>query len=686
MLKYGEILAPVGSAETLVSAVRCGADAVYLGLKEFSARRNAENFDITELEKSVKYCHIRGVKVYLTLNILIKENELEAAFSLARDAYNIGIDGIIIEDLGLAKILREKIPGLKLHASTQMSVHTASALPILKEMGFTRVVAAREMSKTDLISLCEKAKELGMEIEVFVHGALCMCMSGQCQLSAFLGSRSGNRGLCAGPCRLPFETENGTGYDLSLKDLSLLDYLGELSKMGVVSFKIEGRMKRPEYVAAAVTCARQSLDRGYVDRDLAGTIKDVFSRQGFTDGYYVNNLGKVMFGIRTKEDVVSANKAFPVLHELYRAERKSVPISIKAEILKDKPISITFSDGENTVCVKGDIPQTAQKKAIAYEEVLKNITKLGGTPYFDEGGSVRLDEGLFVSAGALNELRRKAVSELDRKRSEVKHEKSSAVYEKAYSVSHMKIPKIICRFSNIQQIPEDLSGVDAVIYPIWCNPDLAPKHQNLIVEIPRGIFGEKKIEELLGLFKERRFNGAMCGNLSAVEIAKNQGFNIIADAGLNVFNSESAKKVQEWGTKAITLSYELSLAEAEFKSDLPKGIIAYGNVPLMLFKNCPLKNGKSCKDCDKKGVLTDRKGIEFPIACNFGDKGLGYSEMLNSVPIWLADRKNELNFDFITLYFTNEDKERVSEVINAYKNNLPPDIKHTRGLYYRGTL
>ena len=244
-----EILAPVGSREMLVAAVRSGADAVYLGAKEFSARRNAENFGVFELKNAIEYCHIRGVKAYLTLNILIKEREFKSAFDLAKNAYNLGIDGIIIEDLGLAKILREKIPDLKLHASTQMSVHSVSALPILKEMGFVRVVAAREMSKKDLISLCKRAEELGMEIEVFVHGALCMCLSGQCQLSAFLGQRSGNRGLCAGPCRLPFKVEKGTGYDLSLKDLSLLDHLNELREMGVKSFKIEGRMKRPEYVA-----------------------------------------------------------------------------------------------------------------------------------------------------------------------------------------------------------------------------------------------------------------------------------------------------------------------------------------------------------------------------------------------------------------------------------------------------
>lgn len=681
MNKECEILAPVGSEEMLISAVRCGADAVYLGAKEFSARRNAENFSLMQLENAIKYCHIRGVKVYLTLNILVKENELKDAFELAKQAYNSGVDGIIIEDLGLAKILSEKIPELKLHASTQMSVHSVSALPILKEMGFVRVVAAREMSKKDLECLCNKAKELDMEIEVFVHGALCMCLSGQCQLSVFLGSRSGNRGLCAGPCRLPFKAENGTGYDLSLKDLSLLDFLSELKEMGVVSFKIEGRMKRPEYVAAAVTAARQSLDNGYVNPEIAEILKGVFSRSGFTDGYFTDRLGKEMFGIRTKEDVVSANKVFPTLHELYRAERKSVPISVKAEILENKPIKLTFDDGENAVEVTGETPQKAKNKAVTYDDVLKNITKLGGTPYYDVGGGVRLDEGLFVPASSLNELRRKATEKLDVCRSQCEIQKSDAEYKNSVSVGAKRTPKLVCRFEDKSQVPDDLSGVSAVIYPLEKEPLNIPDIKK-IVDIPRGIISEELIAKRLTLFKEKGFDTALCGNLAAVEIAKQQGFSILADTGLNIFNSESVKWAEDKGFKAVTLSYELGLEECEFESEIPKGIIAYGNVPLMIFKNCPVKNGRTCDKCDKNCLLTDRMGVEFHVRCR-----MGYSEMLNSVPIWLADRKAELShLDFLTLYFTNESKERAQTVINAYKNGLAPDVKHTRGLYYRATI
>ncbi len=681
----GEILAPVGNREMLIAAIRSGADAVYLGAKDFSARRNAENFTLEELKGAIEYCHIRGVRVYLTLNILIKDSEMELAFDLAKNSYNMGIDGIIIEDLGLARILHEKIPDLKLHASTQMSVHSPSALPILKKLGFTQVVLGREMAKTDIKQFCQRANALGITVEAFVHGALCMSVSGQCLLSAFLGSRSGNRGLCAGPCRLPFKAQNGTGYDLSLKDLSLFDYIKELNSLGVGSFKIEGRMKRPEYVAAATFACRQALDTGTVDASLAETLKNVFSRQGFTDGYYTNRLGINMFGTRTKEDVVSANTAFPVLHEIYRNERQAVNVSIKAKIKENEPISLTLSDGENEVTATGSIPQKSQNKPLDANDALKSLSKFGGTPYTDIGGGINIDDGLFVPKGELNSLRRKAVELLDKARAEIKNKPTEACYftpEKAQKTD--KTPKIFARFENAEQIPENLNGIDAVIFPLEQNPEaLTLANTELIVDIPRGITSESLIEKRLRLFKEKGFKTALCGNLAAVEIAQKNGFEVLGDTGLNISNSESLKTAQMLGINRALISAEAPLSDIlSLNSGPQKGIVAYGNIPLMLFKNCPLKNGISCQKCDKNGVLTDRMGIKFPVRCR-----LGYSELLNSVPIYLADRKNELaGLDFIVLYFTKEEKSETQKIISAYKNGESSNIPHTRGLYYRGTI
>lgn len=679
----GEILSPVGSKEMLYAAVRSGADAVYLGAKDFSARRNAENFDAFELSDVVKYCHIRNVKVYLTLNILIKDGEFRDAVALATNAYNAGIDGVIVQDLGLAEFLHDTLPDLPLHASTQMSIHSPASLPLLKELGFKQVVVAREMPFEDLKNFCREAELLDITVEVFVHGALCMSVSGQCLLSAFLGSRSGNRGLCAGPCRLPFKTENGTGYDLSLKDLSLIDYIPQLYKIGVRSFKIEGRMKRPEYVAAATKACKDALINGVIDTELKQTLGNVFSRSGFTAGYLENKLGREMFGIRTKEDVVSADKAFPILHELYRRENQNVKVSVTAKIKENQPISLTLSDGQHTATATGDIPQKAQKKALTYDDTLKNLTKFGDTPYFADDTEISIDNGLFVPVSVLNNLRRSACELLDRKRSAITRQKAEIPFiPSLLPQNKTKTPDIVIRLEHHHQIPTDLSGIKAVIVPLEKDFEKIDGVIN-VVDIPRGIISEKQIENRLITYKQKGFDSCLCGNLSAVKIAKKTGFNIIADTGLNIHNSCSAKVIKELGAKAIILSSELTVdAVRNLASPIPKGIITYGNIPLMLFKNCPIKNGKSCNECDQTGFLTDRLGIKFPVRCR-----MGYSELLNSVPLWLGDKQNDLSsLDFQVLYFTNETAEQTSDVIARFKNSKPSAQKYTRGLYYKGTL
>lgn len=679
-----EILSPAGNTEMLTAAVRSGADAVYLGAKEFSARRNAANFDDDELKAAVEYCHIRGVKVYLTLNILIKDAELESAFRLAQRAYNYGIDGIIIADMGLAAVLHRLLPELPLHASTQMTVHTPSALPLLKKAGFCRVVAGREMSRAELKEFCAEAKRLGLETEVFVHGALCMSVSGQCLLSAFLGSRSGNRGLCAGPCRLPFSAPGGTGYDLSLKDLSLINHLNDLREMGVSSFKIEGRMKRPEYVAAATAACRSALDNGYVAEELDTALKNVFCRSGFTDGYFTGKTGREMFGTRTKEDVAAATGAMSFVHGIYRFERGNVKIDASLSARREEPLTLTLDDGENRVTVTGDIPQNAVNKAADEKSLIAGLEKFGSTPYTLKGISAVCDGGLFVSAAALNDLRRRACAELDSRRAEVNHPQNSAVYKpERTGGTRRKEPRLYARFESAGQIPDDLEGISALIFPLENEPEGLHSGIELIADIPRGIISDKTTAERLRLFKSAGFKTALCGNLSAVKTALDEGFSVIADTGMNVYNSESAAAVSGMGAERIVLSSEVTLADAEsLCSPVPKGAVIYGNIPLMLFRNCPLKNGRDCKQCDRNGFLTDRKNTRFPVRCR-----MGYSELLNSVPVWLADKKDDIRgLDFAVLYFTRETKERVSEVIKAYKNGYACDTEYTRGLFYRGSL
>ncbi len=673
-----EVLSPVGSREMLEAAVRSGADAVYMGLKDFNARRNADNFGDTDFASSVEYCHIRGVKVYLTLNTLLSDSELSDAFLVAKKAYKAGVDAVIVQDIGLARLLSDSLPMLNLHASTQLTAHSPSALPFLKELGFTRVVASREMSKRELIEFTDCAKKLGLEVEVFVHGALCMCMSGQCYLSAMLGGRSGNRGLCAGPCRLPFSAQNGNGYDLSLKDLSLVDYIDELKDMGICSLKIEGRMKRPEYVAAATAVCRKTVD-GENCEELKDTLYKVFSRSGFTDGYYKSKLGADMFGIRTKDDVTLSAGVIKGLHELYRNERQSVHITGEFSMnAVGEEIYLTVSDGENRTSVTGEKAQAAINRAADEEYLRAQLSKTGGTPFVFDEIKISLGEGLAISAGALNALRREALEKLSQLRHKGKPCEATSKFRDKDHVKGQR--KLLAEFYDIAQIPDDLSGLSGVIVPLESDFTSLSLNLPVYISIPRGIENEEFILNRLNLAKEYGALGAFCGNIAAVTLCRKAQITPLFHYSMNVFNSQSAQCAESFAAGAVTLSAELKTdAINKILSPLPTGIIAYGRLPLMLTRNCPLKNGRTCAECDKNGVLTDRKGISFPVRCR-----MGYSELLNSKPIYLAERQDEFSVDYMVLLFTTETKKECSDIIDRYNTLKRPDGDYTRGLYYRG--
>ncbi len=673
-----EILAPVGNREMLISAVRSGADAVYLGAENFNARRNAENFSLAALDEALEYCKINGVKVYLTLNTAVTNDEMASAVDVAEEAFKKGIDGVIVADSGLARRLHIELPELPLHASTQMSVHSQSALPALKKMGIKRVVLSREMDKNSIAEFTKKANEIGIETEVFVHGALCMSVSGQCLLSSVIGGRSGNRGLCAGPCRLPFK--NGSSdYALSLKDLSLLNYVKELKEMGVSSLKIEGRMKRPEYVAAAVTAFKKAAN----DEDIISISKmlsDVFSRSGFTEGYYKNALGDNMFGIRTRDDVLASKEVMNEIHSLYRNEFQRVPISIKAEIRVGKAAKLILEDAQNTVTVLGEIPEKAKNKALEKNAVENAVTKLGGTPYFAEKIEILLDDGLFLSGSQLNTLRRNAVLELNKKRCQ-KPSVKRMEYEECFGDAFGKVPKLFCRFENALQIPQNLSGVATVVLPLFADfKDLnLDENIEIAAELPRGILNEEVIAKRLNEIKKFGIKTAFCGTFAAKQLAEDEGYKVFSDIGFNTFNNETVKALENMGVSGVILSPELSVSGVNgIKSNIPRGIFAYGRLPIMLTRNCPVKN-KGCDSCNKDRFLTDRTGAKFPVSCVNG-----FSEIFNSKPHYLADKMNDFSgIHFAYLYFTFEERKEAEEIIESFKKGKKPTGEFTRGLYYR---
>ena len=693
-----EILAPVGNGEMLTAAVRTGADAVYFGSDKFNARRNADNFNKEQLKEAIEYAHLNNVKCYLTLNTVIKDGEFKDAIELVEEAVALGIDAVIVQDIGLAKLLHKSFPSLALHASTQMSVHSAAALELLKKMGFSRVVPARELTKAELISLCKKAKELSIEVEVFVHGALCMCLSGQCFFSAFLGGRSANRGLCAGTCRLPFLAKGGTGYDLSLKDLSLIDYLNELTEMGITSFKIEGRMKRPEYVAAAVTAIRQMVDFGKVEPKILSLLEQSFSRDGFTDGYYTNAFGKNMFGVRSEYDKQLTADSLSQIHGLYRNELQKVPLNMSLTVTAEKPASLTVEANKINVTVLGDLPERAINAPLTNEKAATALSKLGGTCYFANNLTFDIQNGLMLPLSSLNKLRKTAVLKLNEQRL-----KKSTLQKANISVEHKntqkrKISGFYVRFANFEQFKncanllQKLKGyslpAEILIESLQGNPSSEIKNMlmNSYAELPRASTSDEYITNVLKKLKQNNIISIVCHSLAQVILAANKGFKIMGGFSLNLFNTKSLEAVEDMGISDAVISPELSLSEICNLGDtkaLKIYSMCYGRQPLMLTRNCPVKNGVGCKGkTNGCCTITDRKKQSFPIICQNG-----FSTVLNCKITDISDSVSRLEADYGFLYFTLETPKEALEVINAFlsgKSHSGAD--YTRGLFKSGVL
>lgn len=659
-----EILAPAGSMESLIAAVRCGANAVYLGTKGINARRGATNFTFEELKQAVEYCHARDVKIYLALNILISDSERELAYKTVEAGLSLGVDAFIIQDLGLAKIIHSHFPTARMHASTQCSVNSPEGFKALEKMGFVRAVLPREMS---LDEIKEIRQATDMELEMFVHGALCMCMSGQCYLSAMLGGRSGNRGLCAQPCRLGFSADASRSCDLSLKDLSLIGNINEIAQAGVVSLKIEGRMKRPEYVAAAVTSCKKAIDGEYSASD-ENTLKSVFSRTGFTDGYFTGER-KDMFGTRQKEDVVAAKDVLKELSHLYDNENPLVPIDIEFICKANRKAELTATALGKTVTVTGTVPEKAINKPMTEESVETRLAKFGNTQFYLNNITIDLDDGLILPASVINSMRREAVEMLDK----VEIQPFTQMPYKAEKYKEKDCtPYYTARFLNPDSIP-DKHPFKRIFIPIWSSDeDFVDNRAG--VEVPRGLFGmEEKLTKRLEHLKKIGVRKALCSNLGAYSLSQKMGFEVYGDFGLNIFNSESAQLFN-----SPILSFEATLEQTNRIGAKDTGIIGYGYLPLMLTRNCPIKNHLGCSRCT--GKLTDRKGFEFKVKCS----PYPCVEVLNPVPVYMGDRQKEIKTDFIHFYFTDESKNQVEQIINLFKTGGQFDGKYTRGLTYRG--
>lgn len=684
MKKKIEILAPAGAFESVKAAVRTGASAVYIGAKSFSARASADNFNGEDMEQAVRYCHERRVKLYLALNTLIRDDELPLALEVVKQACVCGVDALIVQDLGLANIVKKLAPTMPLHASTQMSIHTPGGARLLYSLGFKRVVLARELSREEIQEIVSSCP---IETEVFVHGALCMCVSGQCEFSAMLGGRSGNRGRCAQPCRLPFSVSGGNGAALSLKDLSLLEYLKDLEEMGVTSAKIEGRMKRPEYVAAAANACAAALD-GELKPEEKERLEAVFSRSGFTDGYYKGNINRNMFGVRSKENVTAADKKLlDSLKGLYKDERQSLPISFEFTLKRGQAAELKAASGEFSVCVQGEQPQEAQRVELSEEKAEAQLNKTGGTPFFTKDTALDIDKGLAFPLSAINAMRRECISKLE--------DKYCAGSEKRFSMPQKNkiIPysadkklKIRTRFTSCK-IPEELKGCEIAFVPLFSLEkdikDLIDRGFCVGAEIPRCIFGkEEAVKKRLERMRQLGIEHTLVSNIGVIDLAKELGFKLHGSFALNAFNTEALEFFKSLGLCDIELSLELTAQQMKMLGGtIKRGAVSVGRAPLMVTRTCPMKNGgQGCKNCS--GYITDRKNNRLPLKCD----GIT-TEVLNPVTTYAQHIFEAADYlDFVTLRFSVETEEEILKLYNAVIKGTHLTGEYTNGLYKRGVI
>mgnify|MGYP004509234107 FL=1 len=689
-----ELLSPAGGYDALVAAVQSGADAVYMGFGAFNARRSAKNFTDEDFASAVRYCHLRGVRVFLTLNTLVTDRELPQAAEALRNASRMGVDAVLVQDWGLLTLAKEIVPDLPIHASTQMSLFTLGGANEAAALGMERVVLARELCRDDIAEIC---KGCGAEIEIFGHGALCMCYSGQCEMSAVLGQRSGNRGACAQPCRLPYGVNAPcrNGYPLSLKDANLSACLQDMERIGVDCLKIEGRMKRPEYVAVVTGIYRRLLDEQRQPTAAEGAaLEQAFSRSGFTDGYWRGKKGKAMFGTRP-ENAPEPKELFAKAREVYEngRENRKIPVILHLIVRRGEPVrlggSCAIHGGVTIAMAQGDAPEEARNRAVTAEELRQRLSKTGGTVFTADSVEIDLDEGLMVSASVINGLRREVLDALAARREDIPARRELPAsplpdapeppQEMAFTVSVSRAPQVTA---------ELLAEKPAIVY--------VPAEELDALE-PVGLHGETELcavlprvfrtadEQPLRVMLERHpeVTSVAIGNLGHLPIVRGLDRTLRGDFGLNVYNSRAVKFWRDRGLSSVTVSFELRWQQVR---DLAKyadceGIV-YGRLPLMITENCVTKNNVGCAH-GAGSVLTDRTGAQFPVQCVYGCR----CEIENGKVLVLADKPEvfRCGLRYGRLRFTTESPEACAAILRAHKvGAVTAGEDATRGLFYRG--
>lgn len=690
-----ELLSPAGSPEAVIAAVQNGADAIYMGLGNFNARRGAKNFTDEEFERSMRYCRIRGCKVYVTLNTLVNDREIAQAVESARLASELGADGIIIQDLGLAYAIRQALPDIPLHASTQMSIHNLAGVEAAAEMGMTRAVLARELSLEQIKFITQHAS---IETEVFVHGALCFCQSGQCYMSALIGRRSGNRGMCAQPCRMQYSLGGRMDdYPMSLKDNCLVDRLRELEDAGVACLKIEGRMKRPEYTAIVTKIYSKALkEHRQPSAEEMETLEKAFSRQGFTQGYF-NGDKKDMFGRREEPDK-DTEKLFTLARKGYsEGELRRVPVHFYTVAEKGMPVkAIAFDDDGNRAAAMGGVPEKARGQGLTATYITEQMFKTGGTPYNCVENRAQADPGLYLPASEINDLRRRLVTELSEQRAKPPRRRVGKLPEKPKGKLPTGDPAMIFQVLTEEQLSPEL----AALKPKYLYVPLTLMTEKLdllrpfaeqgtipVAVLPRVIADNEAaaVYDMLSRMFDQGVNEALVGNLGHAMLAKKAGMKLRGDFGLNTFNSMSMEVIRQAGFISATASFELRLSQIrDMIKPLDTELIIYGRIPLMVSDQCIIRHSAGRCNCQTPGQMADRMGSVFPVVKEFGCRNVIY----NAHKLYLADKAEDVYAAGawgLRMMFTTEGMRECVEVAKGYMglSDYKPNVL-TRGLYYRG--
>lgn len=690
-----ELLSPAGSPEGVIAAVQNGADAVYMGMGAFNARRGAKNFTDEEFVKAVRYCHVRGCKVYVTLNTLVNDREMRDAVAAAKLASDAGADALIVQDLGMSYAIRCALPDIPLHASTQMSLHNLAGVEAAAEMGITRAVLARELSFEQIRFITKNAS---IETEVFVHGALCFCHSGQCYMSALIGRRSGNRGLCAQPCRLQYSLGGRMDdHPLSLKDNCLVDQIRRLEEAGVASLKIEGRMKRPEYTGIVTgVYAKAIREQRNPDKEEMELLEKTFSRQGFTQGYFIGDKLD-MFGVRSEPDK-DADKIFATARKQYaEGEMRRVPVHFYTVLEKGEHIkAIAFDDDGHKAIATGPVPERAKRQGLTEQYLTEQMFKTGGTPYNCIENKAKAEPGLYLPASEINELRRKLIAQLSAEREKAPGRRTLRIPAPPMNVPAISDPARIYQVRTAEQLTPELAELkpDYIYFPAM---ELAENFDPLrpfidngarpVAVMPRVITDDQSREVYAALEKlfDYGVNEALAGNLGHVFIARQAGMKVRGDFGLNAFNSYTLRVLQDAGFISATASFELRLAQIKaMAKPIDTELIIYGRLPLMVSDQCIIRQSAGRCNCQTPGQLSDRMGSVFPVVKEFGCRNVIY----NAHKLYLADKRDDLyalGLWGLRMLFTTESPRECVEVAKGYLGltDYKPNVL-TRGLYYRG--